>query len=444
MERIIRGKRNLRGEIEVPGDESISHRAVILGSIASGTSEIWGLSTSMDVRRTIGAMKKIGVSIVEKEGETHIGGRGITGLLQKKQQGPLEIECGNSETTARLLIGLLCGAGFNVRLSGNASLSKCPMNSVVEPMKKIGAHISSNNGFLPVEISGKRLFPFRYELPAASAEVKTAFVLAALLIPGNSVLIERQETRDHTERLLRAMDGELMEMNLIHGKNIFISGRKELSPLETRIPGDISSAAFFIAAALVSHRSEITMKNILVKRARFHIIEVFKRMGADIEVDIIDEFPEPLGNIRVKSSVLRGTTIGGVEIPLIIDEIPALASAACFAKGKTTVRGASELRLRGSDRIKGIVDMVRGFGGEIEEHDDGFTLTGKKGLQPGVIENCEDNLLAMAASIIGNSIKGETRIKNAQCVDVSFPGYFELFERVTSSTQRQKKSHRKT
>lgn len=439
MERIIRGKGNLRGEIEVPGDKSISHRAVILGSIASGTSKILGLSTSMDVRRTIEAMKKIGVSIEEKEGETLIGGHGIIGFLQKKQQEPLEIACGNSETTARLLIGLLCGAGFHARFSGNASLSKRPMNGVVEPMKEIGAHISSNNGFLPVEISGKRLFPFRYELQVASAEVKTALVFTALFIPGNSVLIERQETRDHTERLLRAMDGELKEMNLIQGKNIYISGMKELSPLEMRIPGDISSAAFFIAAALVSQSSEITMKNIFLNRARSHIIEVFRRMGADIEVEIVDEFPEPMGNIRVRSSGLRGTTVGSVEIPLIIDEIPAIASAACFAKGKTTVRGASELRFKESDRIKGIVDMVRGFGGEIEEYDDGFTVTGKKGLQPGVIESCNDHRLAMAASIIGNSIKGETRIKNAQCVDVSFPRYFELFERVLSSANIPKK-----
>ena len=431
MDKFIEGKRSIKGCIEVPGDKSISHRAVILGGIAHGINNIAGLSTSQDVKSTIEAMRKIGIPIYEKYGKTVIEGNGVTGFEQKKKHAPVELYCRNSGTTARLLTGLLSGACFPARLTGDSSLMKRPMNRVVEPLGEIGARVTSNDGYLPVDISEGTLVPFEYRVPVASAQVKTALIFAALFIGGTSIVTESKETRDHTERMLVLMDGDIKNKHLIQGKSIIISGRKELTPLDITIPGDISSAVFFIASALVSPSSEIILQNVLLNRTRAHILEVFKRMGGDIKVELRRDFPEPLGNIRVKSSCLKGTTVGGVEIPLIIDEIPALASAACFAKGDTVVRGASELRVKESDRIKGIVDMVRGFGGKIEELEDGFIISGKKHPVPAQIESQGDHRLAMAASIIALNVKGKTTIKNAHCVDISFPGYFDVLESVS-------------
>jgi 3-phosphoshikimate 1-carboxyvinyltransferase len=262
-------------------------------------------------------------------------------------------------------------------------------------------------------------------------------LLAALFIRSSSIVTEISETRDHTERMLVLMDADIKTRNTLQGKSIIISGRRELTPLDITIPGDISSAVFFIAAALISPSSEILLKNVLLNPTRAHILEVFKRMGGNIEVELIDELPERHGNVRVRSSSLKGTVVGGVEIPLLIDEIPALAAAACFAKGETAVRGAQELRVKESDRIKGIVDMVRGFGGKIKELDDGFVITGKtrpdKGRSvPVKFESFGDHRLAMAASILALNVRGTSVIHGAECVDISFPGYFDELEKHTA------------
>jgi 3-phosphoshikimate 1-carboxyvinyltransferase len=305
------------------------------------------------------------------------------------------------------------------------------MGRVVDPLEKIGVRLTSNNGYLPVEILGGAPAPFDYTLPVASAQVKTAFILAALFIAGSSLITETIQTRDHTERMLVLMDGDIRTRTTLQGKSIIITGRRELSPLNLRVPGDISSAVFFIAAALVSPFSDVMIRNVLLNPTRSHIIEVFRRMGGDIQVEGMDEFPEPCGHIRVRSSSLRGTSVGGVEIPFLIDEIPALAAAACFARGKTEIRGASELRVKESDRIAGVADMVRRFGGKVEELEDGLVVDGSMRPDQAEIESFGDHRLAMAASIIAMNAQGKTVIKGAQCVDISFPGYFDLLDRLT-------------
>jgi 3-phosphoshikimate 1-carboxyvinyltransferase len=432
MDRIIEGKRSIRGEITVPGDKSISHRAVIFASIAQGTSTIGGLSSSRDVRSTIQAMLKVGVSIDQREENTVVEGKGITGFEQLRAAEPIEIDCENSGTTARLLTGLFGGAGIPARLIGDESLMKRPMGRVVDPLGRIGGRLTSHNGYLPVEILGGAPAPFDYTLPVASAQVKTAFILAALFIAGSSVITETMQTRDHTERMLVLMDGDIRTRTTLQGKSIIITGRRELSPLSLRVPGDISSAVFFIAAALVSPSSDIMIRNVLLNPTRSHIIEVFQRMGGDIQVERVDEFPEPCGHIRVRSSNLRGTRVGGVEIPIMIDEIPALAAAACFAKGETVIQGASELRVKESDRIAGVVDMVRRFGGRVEELEDGLVIS-KKMKPTGIeIESFGDHRLAMAASIIALNARGRTTIKGTECVDISFPEYFDLLDAITT------------
>ncbi len=429
MDKIIEGNKSVSGVVKVPGDKSISHRAVILGSIANGKSEIKGISTSSDVKATIGALKNIGININVQDENTVVEGVGITGFENMGSAEPVNINCGNSGTTARLFIGLLSGAGIKARLTGDSSLSRRPMMRVVEPLTKIGAHIKTEDGYLPVVLEGQKLVPFDYNLPIPSAQVKSSLMLAALFIHGSSVIKESIETRDHTERMLLLMDGDIKIMNLVQGKDILISGRKELTPLGLTVPGDISSAVFFIASALITPSSELIIEDVLLNRTRAHIIEVFRRMGGEIEVEILDEFPEPIGNVRVRSSQLRGTTVSGFEVPLIIDEIPALAACSFFAMGDTVIRGAGELRVKESDRIKGIVYMVEQFGGKVEELEDGFIIHGGNNPNEAEVQSFQDHRLAMASSIIALNVKGKTVVKGAECVNVSFPGFFEIFEK---------------
>ncbi len=428
MVRDVEGRKRISGVVTVPGDKSISHRAVMLASIASGTSTLAGLSQAQDVRSTIDAIRTLEVPVYNKNGKVLIEGRGLHGFEKQRRSAPLRIDCGNSGTTARLLMGLLSGAGVPARLTGDQSLSRRPMDRVVRPLREIGARISADNGHLPVEIGLSRLVPFEYKVPVASAQVKSAFILAALFIQGRSVITEFSDTRDHTERMLILMNGDLKKRSFVHEKQIIVSGRRELTPLDITIPGDLSSAVFFIALALTLPGSEIVVEKVLLNHTRAHVLDVFGRMGGNIEVKVDDELPEPMGSVRVKSSRLKGTTIGGVEIPLIIDEIPTIAAAACFARGETVVRGASELRVKESDRIRSIVDMVRAFGGDISEREDGFLITGSKKLSAARVPCSCDHRIAMAASVIAANIRGRSQIEDAECVNVSYPSYFDVFE----------------
>jgi 3-phosphoshikimate 1-carboxyvinyltransferase len=427
MEAVIEGRRTLRGTVRVPGDKSISHRAVMLGCIASGRSSIVGLSTARDVAATIGAFRLMGIPIESEGDETVIEGMGIAGFRERVDTGRElpEIDCGNSGTTARLLTGLLSGAGKQAVLTGDESLRARPMLRVIDPLNEHGADIGAAGGRLPLELTGGRVRPLRYRIPVASAQVKSALILAALFLDGSSIIVEPVPTRDHTERMLLHMDGAITTRQTGSGREIRITGGSELTPLRLQVPADLSSAVFFIAAALVTPGSSVTLENVLLNPTRARILDVLRRMGARIEVRMGVDSPEPMGNITVHHSKLRGTRVGGDEIPLIIDEIPALAACALFARGETVVYGAAELRVKESDRIGSIVGMVRAFGGRIEETGDGFRVYGRAGMKPAVVDSHGDHRMAMACSVAALAIGGRSVIRDAECVDISFPGYFE-------------------
>jgi len=428
MEKFIEGEKHIKGSVRLPGDKSISHRAIMLSSIAMGESVISGLSLSSDVNATLDAMRKLGISIIGQGEKIMVEGVGITVFESRKDARVFEIDCRNSGTTVRLLAGLLGGAGIKATLTGDDSLKKRPMDRVVVPLKEAGVDITSTGGKLPVEIMGGRLHPFEYTLPVASAQVKSALILTALFINGTSVIYELQDTRDHTERMLLLMDGDIKQKNLIDKKSIIVTGRKELSPLNIEIPGDISSAVYFIAASLVTPGSEVTLHNVLLNRTRSYILDVLKRMGGRIEIEVTEELPEPRGIVKSGSSCLEGINIGSGEVPLLIDEIPALAAVAFFAKGETVVRGAEELRVKESDRIKGTVNMIKSFGGDVFELEDGFIIRGKNKPYAACVETYGDHRLAMASTILAINAGGKSRIKDAECVDVSFPGFFQSLD----------------
>jgi 3-phosphoshikimate 1-carboxyvinyltransferase len=432
MDAQVEGRRALRGTLSVPGDKSISHRAVMLGCLASGTSSLEALSSAQDVASTVRAFRRMGMNIENRAGVTEIHGVGIAGFRDRVPERLSEIDCENSGTTARLLIGLLSGAGKRVRLTGDASLLRRPMMRIVNPLNEHGASIETTGGRLPVTLGGKRLSPIRCTVPVPSAQVKSSLMLAALFIDGVSVIVEARQTRDHTERMMRHMGGCLEISSAERGAQLKITGLKELQPLHMTVPGDISSAVFFIAAALLTQGSSITVRNVLLNPTRSHILDVFGRMGARIETEMRQRYPEPVGDVHVQCSRLTGIDVGGDEIPLIIDEIPALAACALFARGDTVVRDAEELRLKESDRIDSIVNMIKAFGGDVDQRQDGFTVHGRGATDAAEVDSFGDHRIAMAASVIALASEGKSTVRNAQCVGVSFPDFFHALDRFSS------------
>jgi len=430
LDREVEGKRSLRGEIRVPGDKSISHRALMLASLADGESVLSGLSTSRDVGSTFGALQSIGVEMERKGDRVRVRGEGISGFELKKKDPAVEVDCGNSGTTARLLTGLLAGARIRARLFGDSSLSKRPMMRVIEPFSRLGARIEHNDGRLPILLSGGKLGEIRYTVPVPSAQVKTALLLASMFVEGTSMVDETVLTRDHTERMFSSMKAALVQTPLRRGKRMTVTGRMTLHPLNLMIPGDISTAVFYIVAALITPGSRLTVRDVGLNPTRSYIFEVLKRMGARIEIEHTETDPEPCGTIVAESSSLRSVAVGGEEIPLLIDELPALACAALFAEGETTVRDAGELRLKESDRIQAVVDMVRSFGGAAEGRDDGFSVWGPSDINSTAVKSCGDHRIAMAASVLALAAQGKSLVKGADCVAVSCPEFFDLLEKI--------------
>jgi 3-phosphoshikimate 1-carboxyvinyltransferase len=430
LDRAVEGKRSLRGEIRVPGDKSISHRALMLASLADGESVLRGLSTSRDVGSTFGALESIGVDMERYGDRVRVRGEGISGFELKGKGPAVEVDCGNSGTTARLLTGLLAGARIRARLFGDSSLSKRPMMRVIDPFSRFGARIEHNDGRLPILLLGGRLGNLRYTVPVPSAQVKTALLFASIFVEGTSMVDETVLTRDHTERLFSSMNAAIVQTPLRSGKRMTVTGRMPLFPLNLKVPGDISTAIFYIVSALVTPRSRLVVRDVGLNPTRSYIIEVLKRMGARIEIEHTETAPEPCGTIVVESSNLRGVAVGGEEIPLLIDELPALACAALFAEGETTVRDASELRVKESDRIQAVVDMVRSFGGEADGRDDGFSVRGPSDIRSTVVKSCGDHRIAMAASVLALAAQGKSLVKDADCVAVSCPEFFDLLEKV--------------
>lgn len=423
----IHPAKSLRGTFKVPGDKSISHRALLISSLAKGKSEIEGLSDAADPKSTLHCIEKLGVQVEQKGEKTVIWGKGKRGY--KEASGSLD--CGNSGTTMRLLAGILAGQNFSSELVGDDSLSRRPMERIMTPLAKMGARIKSSPRFTaPLTIEGvERLSGIDYELPVASAQVKSAVLFAGLFAEGTTRVIENQPSRDHTERML-GLHSEIRDGRKVTS----IDGGNTPDSRRFFVPGDISSAAYFIAAALVVPNSELLLQEIGLNPTRIAFLEALKNVGSDISTENNDEVSgEPIGNVIVKTSSLRSRMhLHGKMIPQAIDEIPVLAVTAALAGMPFKLQDAKELRSKESDRIKSIVENLRKIGVDVEESDDGFEFEEAKNLHGAVVDSFHDHRIAMAFGIAGLKVPGVV-IRNAECVGISFPGFWNLVQQVSEN-----------
>ncbi|MCG3112534.1 MAG: 3-phosphoshikimate 1-carboxyvinyltransferase [Candidatus Manganitrophus sp. SB1] len=423
-------KRPLRGTITVPGDKSITHRAVIFSALGEGSSEVIGYLPSEDCERTITAFREMGIAIsvetVNGLPSLHVQGKGLWGLTEPTGV----IDCGNSGTTLRLLTGLLAGKPFFSVLTGDASLRKRPMRRVIDPLQTMGAEILGRSGgtLAPLAISGKKLNGIDYRLPIASAQVKSAILLAGLTASGVTTLSEPSRSRDHTERMLRSLGVRFEENN----GRLSVVGGSSYPGKRIEVPGDLSSAAFFLVAGAIIEGSEITIRKIGVNPTRTGLLEVLKEMGAEITVTPLEPMgDEPVADLTVRSTSLHGAVIGGDLIPRTIDEFPILCVAAAAAEGETVIRDAQELRVKESDRIAAMAQALRGMGIAVEEFPDGMRIEGKKKWKGTFCETHGDHRIAMSMAIAGLVAEGGNEIDDVACIDTSFPGFLGLLATLT-------------
>ncbi len=435
----VRSVNNLSGTICVPGDKSISHRAVILGSLAKGTTKITGFLESEDCMRTVKIFRQLGVDITVSGNEVVITSDGLHGL--KKPRG--DLYAGNSGTTMRLMLGVLAGQRFTSRITGDDSLCKRPMQRITEPLRDMGAKITGtvkNDGeYAPIVVSGGDLSGIEHKsVLYASAQVKSAILLAGLYANGKTSVFERFKSRDHTERMLKyfAVNLEIEEVG--EGCGVSIEGVSQLNARDIVIPGDISSAAFFIVAASCLESSEIVIKNVGVNPTRTGIIDVMKRMGADIELKNKKTIAEePQVAVIVRSSRLKGITIEPDQIPRIIDEIPIIAVAAAVAKGETVIKGVSELKVKESNRLMAIRDLFHHFGMKLDDcSSKRLVIPGDQNTKPktshGVACNSlGDHRIAMTGIIMGLMAEGKTKIRDTDCINTSFPDFIKTLKEIT-------------
>jgi 3-phosphoshikimate 1-carboxyvinyltransferase len=428
MRRIEEVKRPLRGELTVPGDKSIGHRAVIFASVAEGESRVFNLSGGEDNLRTVQAFRDLGVRIWNEGEVLGIVGKGWDGL---RQPGDV-IDCGNSGTTMRLLSGVLAGRPFVSILDGDASLRERPMRRIIDPLGRMGAHIVSDHGrgVAPLEIRGGRLQGIVYVSPVASAQVKSAVLLAGLQAEGLTVVKEPQESRDHTEIMARSFGAEMK----LECRSVSVKGPQRLSARDMHVPGDLSSAAFFLIAAASIAGSDLLIRGVGCNPTRSGVIDILERMGASIELERKrGETGEPVADLRVRGGGLRGVEIGPEMVARTIDEYPILSVAAALAEGATTVSGAEELRHKESDRIAAMTKELRKLGVQVEEREDGMKIEGRGRLEGAQVNTYGDHRVAMALAVAGLSADGGVEIDDSDCVDISFPGFFELLQRVSES-----------
>jgi len=418
----------ISGKIKVPGDKSISHRSLILSSIAEGESKIEGLLEAEDCLSTMGIMRDLGIEITkEGEGKYTVQGKGLDGL----EEADAVLDCGNSGTSMRLLAGLLASQNFYSVLTGDHSLRKRPMQRIIGPLSKMGAKIwSRRDGLAPLSIKGQELESMEYKLPVASAQLKSSILLAALKTEEETVIIEPAVSRDHTERMLRGagLDIEILEDRIILKK----AAARKLKPFKINVPGDISSAAFFIAAGLLADQGELLIKNVGINLTRSGFLEVVEAMEGKIELlNQKDQGGEPTADILVKPSKLKGTEVSGEVIPRLIDEIPIISVLAVFAEGKTLIKDAEELRVKETDRIKAVVTEFKKLGIEIRENEDGMEISGVQTVEGGIeVESYHDHRIAMSLAVLAlNSKKGIT-INGSEIIATSFPNFKKLLAEV--------------
>lgn len=419
----------LRGEVNIPGDKSISHRCIMFGSIASGTTEISNFLQGADCLATINCFRRMGIEIENEEEKIIVHGKGLHGLTA-----PTEIlDVGNSGTTTRLISGILVGQPFESKLSGDNSLNSRPMKRIMEPLTKMGGHISSilRNGCAPLYIAPGKLHGIYYDSPVASAQVKSSILLAGLYADGETSVTEPSLSRNHTELMLKEFGADIRsQFDLNTSKaTAFIRPCSELYGQKIMVPGDISSAAYFIAAGLLVPDSEILIKNTGINATRAGILKVCENMGANITLlNERTEGGEAIADILVRTSKLHGTTISGDIIPTLIDEIPIIAIMAAAAEGTTIIKDAAELKVKETNRIETVVDNLKAMGCDIIATDDGMIIHGGKTLHGTTIHTLLDHRIAMAFSIAALIAEDTTRILDSKCVDVSYPTFYDSFE----------------
>ena len=416
---------SLKGEVSIPGDKSISHRAVMFGSLAEGTTEVTNFLQGADCLSTISCFRKLGIEIENTSQRILIHGKGLHGLTEPSDT----LDTGNSGTTTRLISGILAGQRFTTILNGDASIQTRPMKRIITPLSMMGADITSlkGNDCAPLRICGGQLHGIAYKSPVASAQVKSCVLLAGLYADAPTSVTEPVLSRKHTELMLAGFGAHVASS----GTTATIEPEPDLNGMKIEVPGDISSAAYFLAAGLMIPNSEILIKNVGINPTRDGILRVAKEMGGDIT--ILNEKTsggEPTCDLLVRSSSLKGVTIGGKIIPTLIDEIPMIAVMACFAEGITTIKDAQELKVKESNRIDTVVTNLKAMGAHIEATDDGMIIEGGYPLHGAVIDSHLDHRIAMSFAIGALGADGETRIEGAECVKISYPEFYQTLEKL--------------
>jgi 3-phosphoshikimate 1-carboxyvinyltransferase len=420
---IVRPARNLRGSVSLPGDKSISHRYAMLAAIADGPSRLENYSTGADCTSTLGCLRSLGIKWERVENaENAIAVQG-SGLALAAPSEPLD--CGNSGSTMRMLSGILAGQKFASQMTGDESLSRRPMQRVIAPLTAMGAQIASENGRPPLRITGADLEAIDYEMPVASAQVKTCLLFAALFADGETRIVEPLRTRDHGEVALTSFGAHLDR----HKNEVRLRGGQRLRGLEARVPGDISSAAFFLCAAALFPNSQLTVTSLLMNPTRARLLDILMQMGLRISVTQLEEtHGELVGTLQVQGGKLKGALIAGADSAALIDEIPVLAAIAPYTEQGIEVRDAKELRVKESDRIAAIAANLRALGAQVEEKEDGLKIPGGQTLRGAELESFGDHRIAMAFSIAALRAQGETLMRGSECAAISYPKFFDTLE----------------
>ncbi|NLZ93040.1 MAG: 3-phosphoshikimate 1-carboxyvinyltransferase [Firmicutes bacterium] len=419
MQITIAAQGALRGEVRLPGDKSISHRAALIGALAEGKTEIKGFLPGKDCLATLACLRQLGVTIKQEGTTVVVQGVGLRGLREPETV----LDCGNSGTTARLLCGILAGQSFFSILTGDDSLRQRPMGRVIKPLMEMGAKVHGRRGgdLLPLAITGGRLQSLSYQTPVASAQLKSAVLLAGLFAKGKTVVTEPELSRDHTERMLAAFGAKIITA----GNSVTLEGQPSLVGRRIQIPGDISSAAYFIVGATITPGSELFIPNVGINPTRTGILDVLQMMGAKIKIEnmrVVNS--EPLADLYVQSSELRGVEFGGELIPRLIDEIPIIAVAALFAHGRTVIKDAAELRLKETDRLAAITEEFAQLGAKIIPTADGLIIDGRQQLKGGIAYSRGDHRIAMSLAIAALRAQNPVIIEDANCVEISYPQFW--------------------
>jgi 3-phosphoshikimate 1-carboxyvinyltransferase len=426
----VRPARNLRGSLQLPGDKSISHRYAMLSGIAEGSSRLENYSTGADCASTLACMRALGVKWSRMDGPGNV--IEVQGSGFSLSQPPAPLDCGNSGSTIRMLSGIVAGQRFTSEMIGDESLSRRPMERIIKPLSMMGAKIESQQGNPPLRITGGSLKPIDYKMPVASAQVKSCVLFAALFADGETSVEEPLRTRDHTEVALRAFGTHVDRKALGSGAEVRIRGGQHLRGLNALIPGDLSSAAFFLCAAALFPGSQLTISNLLMNPTRTRLLDILMQMGLRISVTQLEEINgELVGSLQVEGGGLKGAIIAGADTAAVIDEIPVLAAIAPFTEHGIEVRDAKELRVKESDRIAALASNLRQMGADVDEREDGLKIPGKQSLHGAEIDSLGDHRIAMAFAVAALRGQGDTLIRGAEAAAISFPAFFHTLEELT-------------